>query len=59
MRFDAACQNKFGRHEKFAPRYLWSKKAYDASNFAPDLFSTDEGIDGLILELAVGTNMVK
>jgi len=59
MRFDAACQNKFGRHEKFAPRYLWSKKAYDASNFAPDLFSTDEGIDGLILELAVGKNMVK
>ena len=59
MRLDAACRNVFNRHETFAPRYGWPKKAYDSCSKRADLFHSDEGIEQLILDLAVGKNMVK
>ena len=59
MKLEEACTKKFSRHETFAPRYLWPKKAYDSCSDSPELFNTDLGMDELIEKLAVGKNMVK
>ena len=59
MKLEAACIKKFSRHETFAPRYLWPKKAYDSCSDSPELFNTGPGMDELIEKLAVGKNMVK
>ena len=59
MKLETACVKKFSRHETFAPRYLWPKKAYDSCSDSPELFFTAPGIDELIEKLAVGKNMVR
>jgi hypothetical protein len=59
LKLDAACEPVFNRHETFAPRYGWPKKAYDSCSGQPDLFNSDAGMEQLILDLAVGKNMVK
>jgi len=59
VKLEAACVKKFSRHETFAPRYLWPKKAYDSCSDSPELFNTDQGLDELIEKLAVGKSMVK
>ena len=59
MRLALACTKKFARHETFAPRYGWPKKAYDSCSDSSDLFNTEHGMEELILKLAVGKNMVK
>jgi len=59
VKLDAACEPVFNRHETFAPRYGWPKKAYDSCSDRPDLFNSDDGIEQLVLDLAVGKNMVK
>ena len=59
MKLEKACIKKFSRHETFAPRYLWPKKAYDSCSDSAELFNTDLGMDELIEKLAVGKNMVK
>ena len=59
MKLEAARIKKFSRHEKFAPRYLWPKKAYDSCSDLLGRFNTDPGIDALIVKLAVGKNMVR
>ena len=59
MRFDVACQKSFGRHVSFAPRYLWTKKAYDGCSESPELFKTADGVEELIPKLAVGKSMVE
>ncbi len=59
MKLETACVKKFSRHETFAPRYLWPKKAYDSCSDSRELFNTADGIDELIERLAVGKNMVK
>ncbi|SVC89680.1 uncharacterized protein METZ01_LOCUS342534, partial [marine metagenome] len=47
VKLEVACIKKFSRHEKFAPRYLWPKKAYDSCSDSPELFNTDLEIDEL------------
>ena len=58
MKLESACVKKFSRHETFAPRYLWPKKAYDSCSDSPELFNSDRGLDELIEKLAVGKSMV-
>jgi len=45
----------FARHETFAPRYGWLKKAYDAALVRPDIFLEPDAP----VELGVGKNMVR
>jgi hypothetical protein len=58
VKLESACVKKFSRHETFAPRYLWPKKAYDSCSDSPELFNSDRGLDELIEKLAVGKSMV-
>ncbi len=45
----------FGRHETFAPRYGWFKKAVDGVAADPEVFNADDAT----LRLGVGKNMVR
>lgn len=46
---------KFGGHEKFAFRFAWLKKGFDAVIEDPEIFSKDEAL----IVLGVGKNMVR
>jgi hypothetical protein len=60
MRLETACLKAFNKHETFAPRFGWAKKAYDScSSKDHDLYQTSEGLNQLTLELGVGKSMVK
>ena len=59
MRLVEACETKFNKHESFAPRYGWAKKAYDSCSVKHDQFSTDQAIIDLTVELGIGKSMVK
>jgi len=54
-RADDALRPVFARHETFAPRYGWLKKAYDAALTRPEIFlEPDAPVD-----LGIGKNMVR
>ena len=55
MRLEEACISAFARHETFAPRYGWLKKAYDGALRDNLIFARD----GATVELGVGKNMVR
>ena len=55
MRFDAACEPTFARHETFQPRYGWVKKAVDAAANDPGVFNRSDAV----VTLGVGKNMVR
>lgn len=55
MRLEEACIPAFARHETFAPRYGWLKKAYDGALRDNLIFTRD----GATVELGVGKNMVR